>query len=182
MCRDAQSLPAVLWPPGDLDMARWMEWLLTTQVSHYRKRYGGIGHVWQGRYRAFPIQQDDHLLTVLRYVERNALRANLVARAEDWLWSSLREWLTPPALRWLDAGPVARGSAWLAHINQAQTEAELAWLRASVRRGVPYGGEVWVKDTAATLGLEFTLRSRGRPRGRSHSGSSLEEGLFGEKE
>ena len=181
-CLMSNHFHAVLWPPGDHDMARWMEWLLTTQVSHYRKRYGGVGHVWQGRYRALPIQQDDHLLTVLRYVERNALRANLVTRAEDWLWSSLCEWLTPPALPWLDPGPVARGSDWLAHVNQPQTEAELTRLRASVGRGVPYGGEVWVKETAAALGLEFTMRSRGRPRGRSHSGSAPEEGWFGEKE
>ncbi|MBY0528074.1 MAG: hypothetical protein K2R98_32050 [Gemmataceae bacterium] len=48
-------------------MDRWMEWLLTTQVGRYRKRYGGSGHVWQGRYKAFPIEQDEHLQTVLRY-------------------------------------------------------------------------------------------------------------------
>jgi putative transposase len=179
-CLMPNHFHCVLWPPGDDDMARWMEWLLTTQVSHYRKRYGGVGHVWQGRYKAFPIEQDDHLLTVLRYVERNALRANLVTRAEDWLWSSLRPWLTPPALPWLDPGPVARGTDWLAYVNEPQTETELAQVRASVRRGIPFGGEVWVKETAAALGLEFTMRSRGRPRNGGRLAARQEEGLFGE--
>src|SRR5438128_247415 len=71
----------VLWPPGDDDLAAWMQWLLTTQVRRYRRRYGGSGHVWQGRFKAFPIQEDEHLLTVIRYVERNPLRASMVARA-----------------------------------------------------------------------------------------------------
>ncbi len=169
---------AVLWPPGDTDMARWVEWLLTTHVRRYRKRYGGVGHVWQGRYKAFPIAQDEHLLTVMRYVERNALRANLVSRAEDWRWSSLTEWQSMPSLPWLDAGPVARGEDWLAYVNASQTEAELARLRQSVERGVPYGEAGWVKATAAALGLEYTMRPRGRPRGR---GEEAEEGpgLFG---
>jgi len=54
--------------------------LLTTHASRYNRAYGLKGHVWQGRFHAFPIEQDDHLLTVLRYVERNPLRANLVGR------------------------------------------------------------------------------------------------------
>ena len=67
----------VLWPPGDGDLSSWMQWLLTAHVHGYRKRYRGSGHVWQGRFKAFPIEQDDYLLRVLRYVERNPVRATL---------------------------------------------------------------------------------------------------------
>jgi putative transposase len=134
--------------------------------------------VWQGRYKAFPIEQDDHLLTVLRYVDRNALRANLVGRAEDWPWSSLRDLLAPPALPWLDPGPVKRGTDWLRYVNEAQTEAELARLRRSVSRGVPFGSEAWAKGTAAALGLEFTLRGPGRPPGRGRPARAEGPGLF----
>ena len=98
----------VLWPLGDNDLGRWMQWLLTAHVHGYRKRYRGSGHVWQGRFKAFPIEQDEHLRILLRYVERNPLRAGLVARAEDWVWSSVRHGVQPPLLPWLDAGPVAR--------------------------------------------------------------------------
>src|SRR3954471_17776082 len=77
----------VLRPRGDGDLGRWMQWLLTAHARRYHRHYGTSGHVWQGRLQAFPIQVDDHLATVLRYVERNALRAELVTRAEDWSWS-----------------------------------------------------------------------------------------------
>src|SRR5437762_176909 len=79
----------VLWPRGDGDLSHWMQWLLTSHVRRYHRHYHGSGHVWQGRFKAFPIQQDEHLLTVLRYVERNPLRAKLVRQAEAWAWSSL---------------------------------------------------------------------------------------------
>ena len=74
-----------LWPLGDGDLGRWMHWLLTAHVRRYQRHYHSTGHVWQGRFKAFPIQEDEHLLIVLRYIERNALRAGLVERAEPQL-------------------------------------------------------------------------------------------------
>jgi putative transposase len=168
----------VLWPQADDPLGPWMQWLLTAHVHGYRKRYRGSGHVWQGRFRAFPIEQDEHLLTVLRYVERNPLRAALVARAEDWPWSSLPLWLEPPLLAWLDSGPVPRPRGWLEHVHAAQTEAELAALRRSVQRGCPFGSGVWVEQTAAQLGLESSLRPGGRPR-KAELAEGGPGGLFG---
>ena len=84
-----------LWPRGDGDVSRWMHWLMTTHVRRHLGRYRSSGHVWQGRFKAFPIQEDEHLLAVLRYIERNPLRAGLVGRAEEWRWSSLC-WLSAP--------------------------------------------------------------------------------------
>jgi putative transposase len=77
-----------LWPTGDDDLSRALHWLTTAHVRRYHQHYHSSGHVWQGRFKAFPVQ-DDHLLTLLRYIERNPLRAGLVRRAEDWAWSSL---------------------------------------------------------------------------------------------
>jgi putative transposase len=119
---------------------------------------------WQGRFKAFPIEEDDHLLTVLRYVERNPLRAGLVACADQWAWSSLPVWLEPPLLAWLDPGPVPRHSSWLEYIHALQTESGLAALKRSVERGAPFGRPEWVKRTAAQLGLESSLNPPGRPR------------------
>src|SRR3990172_9968876 len=100
----------VLWPRAAGDLSRWMQWLLTSHVRRYHRHYHSSGHVWQGRFKAFPIEQDEHLIPVLRYVERNPLRAKglPVRKAERWPWSSVG---TPgkdverPAL---DPGPVAR--------------------------------------------------------------------------
>ena len=170
----------VLWPRGDNDLGRWMQWLLTAHVHGYRKRYRGSGHVWQGRFKAFPIEQDEHLRTVLRYVERNPVRAGLVARAEDWAWSSVRAWLQPPLLPWLDAGPAPRQAEWPEYVARPHTEAELAALRRSVERGAPYGSAAWVARTAAELGLESSLQAPGRPRKPTPADDGC--GLFREKE
>ena len=154
----------VLRPYRDGDLGRWMQWLLTTHVRRYRRHYGSSGHVWQGRFKAFPCQDDDHLVTVLRYVERNALRAGLVARAEDWPHGSLASAAGKPIPVLLEPGPVPRDAAWVARVNRPMSETELASLRQCVTRGAPYGTESWARATAAELGLESSLRPRGRPK------------------
>ncbi len=161
----------VLRPHADGDLGRWMHWVLNTHVRRYHKHYGSSGHLWQGRFKAFPIQEDEYLLTVMRYAERNPVRAKLVRRAENWPWSSAHCWL-PGAERpiWLATGPVERGPDWLARVNAALTASELAAVRASVVRGAPHGEEKWRRQTAERLGLESTLRPRGRPR-KSDAGS-----------
>jgi putative transposase len=154
----------ILRPKADGDLGRWMQWLLTSHVRRYHRHYGGSGHVWQGRFKAFPIQEDDHLLTVLRYVERNGLRAKLVRKAKDWRWSSLCLRDPQAGQSFLAPSPVPLPTNWLSLVNQPQTEAELAALRTSVQRGRPFGGPRWTQRAARELGLESTLRSRGRPR------------------
>jgi len=153
----------VLWPRGDDDLGRFMQWLLTSHVRRYHRHYQSSGHVWQGRFKAFPIQHDEHLLAVMRYVERNPLRANLVERAEDWRWSSLRDRFGGQSSGLLHPGPIALPRNWVALVNRPQSEAELAALRHSITRGAPYGSDHWRKLTATRLGLESSLRPRGRP-------------------
>lgn len=153
----------VLWPRANGDLSRWMQWLMTSHVRRYHRTHGGSGHVWQGRFKAFPIEQDEHLLTVLRYTERNALRANLVQRAEAWLWSSLAWRPTGRRPEMLSDGPVTYPRNWLVSVNAPATAAESAALRRSIERGAPFGGDDWTKRTARRLGLESSLRPRGRP-------------------
>ena len=108
------------------------------------------GHLYQGRFKSFPVQDDGHFLTVCRYVERNALRANLVKQAEDWRCSSLHRWSSGIAAEkeLLSPWPVRRNAGWLEHVNSPQTDAELAAIRRSVNRGSPFGDETWA--TTAT--------------------------------
>lgn len=164
----------VLWPRGDGDLSRWMQWLLTAHVRRYHRQYRGSGHVWQGRFKAFPIQRDEHLLTVMRYVERNPLRAGLVKKAQDWPWSSLGAMVANQRPGWLVEGPVDRPRDWVACVNKPQTPAELEALRLSIARGRPFGSPVWTKRTAARLGIESSLCPRGRPRKQPKSVNSNE--------
>ena len=154
----------VLWPLADGDVSRWMQWIQTTHVRRYHEHYRSCGHVWQGRFKSFPIEQDEHLLSVLRYVERNPLRAGLISAVDGWLWSSLKIFGQSERPVWFSEGPISRGSAWLEHVAQPQTDMELAALRRCVQRGSPYGSERWTRRTTKELQLESTLRPRGRPR------------------
>lgn len=154
----------VLWPREEGELSRWMQWLQTTHVRRYHEHYQTGGHVWQGRFKAFPIQEDDHLLTALRYVERNPLRAGLVTAVDAWQWSSLNLFSQKERPQWYSAGPVPRGRNWRSHVAEPQTDMELLALRRSVNRGTPYGGDRWTTQTTAKLGLESTFRPRGRPR------------------
>ncbi|MCU0879586.1 MAG: transposase [Pirellulaceae bacterium] len=163
-CLMPNHFHVVLWPREDGDVSRWMQWVQTTHVRRYHELHRTSGHVWQGRFKAFPIQQDEHLLAVLRYVERNPLRAGLVRGVNDWPWNSLRLHDDEDWPIWYSNGPVPRGSDWPAYVAEPQTDAELVALRRSADRGTPFGGNRWQKNTVTKLGLESTLRNRGRPR------------------
>ncbi len=155
----------VLWPRRGGDLSEFMRWLTVTHTQrwHAAHRTSGTGPLYQGRFKSFPIQEDDHLLTVLRYVERNPLRANLVERAEEWRWSSL--WHREHGEAGLvDDGPLALPRNWLRRVQRPETDAELAALRCSVLRGAPFGETAWQKRTAKRLQLQTTLHPRGRPR------------------
>jgi putative transposase len=158
----------VLWPAADADLTSFLRWLTLTHSVRWHKHYHstGSGHVYQNRFKAFAVGEDEHLLTVLRYVERNGLRAGLVRRAEDWPWSSLACRLArgEVAVRRLHPGPVPLPANWVKVVNAAETEAELEALRRSVARGSPYGPAGWVEAVVERLGLQSTIRPRGRPR------------------
>ncbi len=158
----------VLWPKNDGDLAEFMQRLSVTHVTRWQrhKKRVGYGHVYQGRFKSFPVSTDEYFFQVARYVERNALRANLVDRAEHWRWSSLwrREYGSSEQQNWLANWPLPRPSQWVKFVNQPETDAELEALRRCVNRGQPHGPESWVEQCVRKLGLESTLRPRGRPK------------------
>ncbi len=158
----------LLWPREDGELSEVMRWLTVTHTQrwHAHRRTAGSGPVYQGRFKSFPIQSDEHFLTVARYVERNALRASLVERAQDWRWSSLwrRVQNVPSLAAYLSRWPIAMPTDWIRRVNRPLSEAELEAVRRSVRRGQPFGDERWIDRMAKQLSLESSLRPRGRPR------------------
>ena len=158
-------MPDVLWPRDDDDLSEYLRWLSVTHTQRWHAVHGtsGTGPLYQGRFKSFPVETDEHFYTVCRYVERNALRANLVARAENWRWSSLWQWKHDRCDVELQAWPLPRPAGWLEYVNSVETEAELQAVRKCLLRGTPFGTRDWTVKTAHELGLETTLRTRGRP-------------------
>lgn len=158
----------LLWPEQDNDLAAFMQRLTITHVARWQRQRGqvGYGHIYQGRFKSFPVSKDKYFYHVARYIERNALRAKLVKSAVNWQWSSLwrRDHESEGDAWHVSPWPVQRPGNWKKFISSAQDALELKALRESIRRGRPYGPPDWVAATAAELGLEPSLRPRGRPR------------------
>lgn len=163
----------VVRPETDRALAQFMGWIGVTHVRRHHQHYHtrGGGHLYQGRYKSFPVQDDRHFLTVCRYVEANPLRAAMVARATDWRWSGLsargssgggRRGTGKPLK--LSTWPVDRPAGWVDVLERSLKPDELQRLRTSVNRGRPFGDDAWTRRTAARLGLQFTLRDPGRPK------------------
>jgi len=158
----------VLWPQVDRELSHFMHQLTTTHVRRWHKAHHseGTGHVYQGPFKSFPVEDDDDFFTVCRYVERNPVRAGLVQRAEDWMWGSTwahlhqDDRLALPLSPW----PVLRPEDWLTRVNEPLTGPELEAMRRCSERGQPFGSRDWLKMTADKLGLQYTLCDRGRPR------------------
>jgi putative transposase len=166
----------VVWPERDGEVTSFFRWLAHTHAMRWRvaRRTVGYGPLYQGRFKSFPIQRDDHLLTVCRYVERNALTAGLTDDARAWRWGSL--WAREhgaEALRAMSSSPewpVRRRADWAEHVNAPVTAKEVDRVRVSIRRGRPFGDERWVVRTAEELELAHTLRPEGRPPKASDTG------------
>jgi putative transposase len=155
----------VLWPQHDGDLSGFMQRMANMHTQRWQraKQQVGYGHLYQGRFKSFPIETDEHFYRVVRYVERNALRTGLVQHAEDWRWGNLQQRTRSPRDPLLADWPLPEPSDWLEQVNLPQTETELEIIRRCLRRGSPYGDATWAERAADQLGLQSTLRSRGRP-------------------
>jgi putative transposase len=155
----------VVRPKTEQALGRWMGWVCVTHVRRYHEHYHsrGGGHLYQGRFKSFPVAEDDYFLALCRYVEANALRAGLVERAEQWQWSGL--WRRAQDSNDLQCSPwpLERPRNWGAWVNRKLNDEQLESMRTCVQRGRPLGPEDWVRRTAKRLGLDFTLRGPGRP-------------------
>ncbi len=166
-CLQRDHWQLVLWPKHNDDMRAFMQLLSSTHVRRWQRdrELVGSGSVYSSRFKSFPVQADDHLLQVIRYVERNPVRADLVRAAEDWPYSSL--WIhqqgTEIERAMLASWPVSRPTNWLKFVNTPELPADLEILNKSCRRGTPYGDARWTSSISKRLGLGSTLRPHGRP-------------------
>jgi putative transposase len=149
--------------------ARW-PWAHTWR---YHKRHRTVGHVWQGRFKSPVVQDDAHLLIVLRYIEANPLRAGMVSDPNDYPWSSYPAHglgdpnpLLSSFPEWdaLGRTPRERQARWRRKLMAAQDPNQIRAVRETLRTGRPFGDGSWAETTARVLGIAVNPRPRGRPR------------------
>lgn len=156
----------VLYPKNDGDIQQFMQWvtLTHTQRWHISQNTTGTGHLYQGRYKSFLVETDSHLLSVIRYVERNPLRAKLVKKAENWRFSSLFWKHTQKTQDFLSEWPICEPAEYLTFVNTSITGSELEEIRTSIRKGKPYGKEAWMNKKIEEFYLHTVTRGVGRPK------------------
>ena len=146
------------------DLEKFMHWTEGTHANRWAGAHKarGRGYVYQGRYKAVPVQTTTSLIRVCRYVERYALRKYLVSAAEHWAWGSLHARCNNRYPIPLSPWPIPQPQNWIDLVNTPQTEAELRDLRRCVCREQPIGDPDWSRHVASLLGL--SIRPIGRPK------------------
>lgn len=167
MCVMPNHWHLVLWPEGDTDLTRFVGWLSLTHACRWQRVHGtrGTGPVYQNRFKAIPVETGHHLLMVLRYVERNAVRARLVPRAEDWPWCSA-SLLTGTDMPTMHDWPIPRPPNWLDLVNEPEPTSGLQAIRKAVGTSGPFGSDRWRDETIKRLGWRYGVRPVGHPLGR----------------
>jgi putative transposase len=157
----------LLWPYGDGELSTFMHWVTMTHTQRWHAVHHsiGTGHLYQGRFKSFPIQDEPYYLTALRYIESNPFRAGLVESSSHWMWSSLaiRRGLVKNGVV-ISPGPVELPDKWDELVDILPWENDLEKIEHCLRRGTPLGREDWAKQAADRLLLNSTLRPRGRPK------------------
>lgn len=139
----------ILKPTKDGELGKFMNRLTNTHVKQYKSMHDqiGFGHLYQGRYKSFLIGDDDYFYTTLRYVERNALRAGLVEKAQDWQWGSARSRITKDRRsKYLSKLPIDLPNSYQDDLNDPLTESELESLRHSVSKSKNYSSLDWQEE------------------------------------
>lgn len=159
----------VLSPRKDGDLGLFMHQLTNSHTRNVRVSTGtvGTGHLYQGRYKSFLIDSENYLLAVIKYTERNSVRAKLVNRCEDWQWGSSWRRIhgTIKQKKLLEQTmPIEWPEDYISWVNFSETSDELNAIRQSVNKSMPYGREYWVEKMVINHHLETTLRNAGRPK------------------
>jgi len=172
-CLMTNHFHLLLRPGPGQSISRILQSLTVAHTWRYHKRHRTVGHVWQGRFRSPVIQDDEHLLVVLRYIEANPLRAGMVIDLGEYPWSSYPAHglgrpdplVSPmPEFDALGRSPGERQSRWRRKVHATQKQEEIDRVRESLRSGKPLGSPEFVETKAQILGLDLNPRPRGRPR------------------
>ncbi len=158
----------IVRPKENGDMGKFFGKFTQKATQRWHTQHGsvGSGHLFQGRFKSFLVEKDSYFLQLAKYVEANALRVNMVKKAEDWKWGSLYLRLKNPELtkQLLTPWPIDMPKDYLGLVNNPLPKIQLNNIRHSIEKSKPLGTEQWVKRQIDKYDLGYTLREPGRPK------------------
>jgi len=164
----------LLSTPSDMQgITRMMQYIGRHYVPYVNRTYGGSGSIWEGRYKANLVQNEHYLLSCMRYIELNPVRANMVNTPMQYNWSSFHrngrgmkdELVVPHGLyQKLGSTDVARQSAYKALFNVHIDDNELKDIRNAWQTGTPLGNDYFRQKVEDKLGCKIGQARRGRPK------------------
>ena len=158
----------LLWPINDGDLSVFMHWITLTHTQRYQASHSttGTGHIYQGRFKSFPVQGNDHYYTLLRYIEANPVKANIVKNASCWPWSSYHSHVGKKSDTTIKIckSPSDLPENWASLVNTPLPKNKIKKIQHAISRGCPLGEKEWVEATAEVLKLQSTIRPIGRPK------------------
>ena len=166
-CLMPNHVHLILVPPDEDGLRAALAEAHRRYAQRINRAHDWTGYLFQGRFASYPMEEG-HLMTAVRYLELNPVRANLVHRAEDWRWSSARAHVTgePDGLTDCDvlAGIYRNWRALLRHGLELGdlADQEIAAIEAHVRTGRPRGGEAFMTSLEAITGRSLKRRKPGR--------------------
>ncbi len=160
-------------PVDETGLSRMMQWVGRYYVPYFNQKYQRSGTLWQGRYRTTLVDPDQYLLACSRYIELNPVRAELVAAAEHYPWSSCMHHVgikadslvTDHAVYWaLGNTPFQREAAYRDSLSQPLKMEELDQIRAATNKGWVLGGERFKQSIAKLTARRLEPGKKGRPK------------------
>jgi len=154
----------LLVPGQEQSLGKCLHGITFRYAQYYNQKYGRTGRLWQNRYFSCPVDKDEYLWAVVRYIERNPVRASMAKRAEDWEWSSARTHIKgkgskiPKLSDWLEE---TERSEYRRFVNEEGSEDEI---RRATSTGRPLGSMGFVERLEEKLGRRLRPQKAGRPK------------------
>lgn len=154
-------------------IAKLMQAIGRRYVQYINRSYHRTGSLWEGRFKSSVVQAEDYLLTCMRYIELNPVRAKMANDPAHYRWSSYRhnglgqtdERITPhPLYLGLGRTESDRLDAYRALFRSELDEEALADIRLALSQGQPLGSERFGEIMCAAVGMRRAQRKPGRPK------------------
>jgi len=173
-CLMTNHIHLIVEPAEDAStLSELMKRINGRQTAYINRLEGRSGSLWEGRFKASPIQSENYLLRCYRYVELNPVQAGMVSLPEEYCWSSYQSRQNGLNGTMLDGHPVflslgidheSRVKHYQAFVRQGISVSEAHFIKGSIKRNQLTGNDRFIDEIEQRVGFRVERRNPGRPR------------------